>query len=592
MCALFDRAAALSVDARTAYLGGACPDDAGVRAEVEALLAFDRPGDQALDAGIRRAIGDAAVGLHLAAPHPSRIGPYRVISHIGDGGMGAVYLAEREGDFNPRVAVKVIRGLAGEDGLRRFRAERQILAALQHPGITRLLDGGATAGGLPYLVMEHVDGMPIDRYCESRGLTVAARVALLRRVCDAVSHAHRGLVVHRDLKPSNILVTADGSPKLLDFGIARLLDDERAEGGDARVQTAPSRRLLTPDYASPEQVRGDPITTSTDVYSLGVLLFELLTGTRPLTFASRGATEIARVVCGQTAPRPSAAAASNPRFARQIAGDLDTIVLAALEKDPARRYASVDHLSDDLRRFLERRPVLARPATWRYRARRLVRRHRAATAAAAMSVVIVAGFAIALAVAGRRAARERDAAERVTTMLVHLLSASPAPSSAPATITPRDLVDRGIDQVRRDLRDEPALQARLFEALGAIYAGLGLVDRAQAALQESVAAGQAAGAEDSQAGARTMWRLAEALRDRGRYAEAEPLARAAYAMSSRLVGTSNPQSAQMLNTLGMILHARGRQDEAAPMFLRATEIFATRSVPIIRSWRPDWRIRP
>ena len=567
VCALFDAASVLDRDARAAYLDAACPDDAGVRAEVEALLACDHPGDAALDTGIRRAIGDVAASL-TPAPHPARIGPYRVVSHIGDGGMGAVYLAERDGDFNPRVAVKVIRGFAGEDGVRRFRAERQMLASLQHPGIARLLDGGTTEGGLPYLVMEHVDGLPIDVYCERHGLSVAQRVVLFRLVCDAVSHAHRSLVVHRDIKPSNILVTADGAPKLLDFGIAKLLDDEGGTG----TPTAPSRRLLTPDYASPEQVSGDPITTSSDVYALGVLFFELLTGTRPLRFASRGAAEIARVVGSEAAPRPSVAAAT-PRIARELAGDLDTIVLAALEKDPARRYVSVDRLSDDLQRFLERRPILARPATWRYRARRFVRRHRAATAAAALFLVVVAAFAVALTVSGRRAARERDVAERVTTILIRLLSESPSPSSAAGTITARDLVDRGVAQVRRDLGDQPALQARLFETLGAIYAGLGLVDRAQAVLQESVAAGRAAGGADSQAGARTMWRLAEALRDRGRYAEAEPLARGAFEMSSRLFGTRNPQSAQTLNTLGMILHARGRQDEAAPMFLQATEIF-------------------
>ena len=537
---LFDTASALSPSDRPSFLDHACQGDTALRAEVESLLACDLPEDAALDAGVWRALGGVASEIRAAVSALDRVGPYRVLSRIGEGGMGTVYLAERDGD--PPVAVKVIRGIIGEDGLRRFRAERQMLASLQHPGIARLLDGGTTDGGLPYLVMEHVDGVAIDEYCAARELGAADRIRLVRRVCDAISHAHRSLVVHRDVKPSNILVTADGTPKLLDFGIAKLL---AGDGTDAEATTAPSGRLLTPDYASPEQLRGEPITTATDVYSLGVLLCELLTGERPAPLSA----------------------------ALPIAGDLATIVHTALEEDPVRRYASVDHLSADLQRFLERRPILARPSTWRYRAGRFVRRNRAATATAATFAIVVVGFAIALTASARRAARERDAAERVTSMLVRLLSESGGRSDGREAATARDLVDRGVEQVRRDLRDQPALQARLFETLGAMYAGLGLVDRAEAVLQESIAAGRAAGGADSQAGARTMWRLAEALRERGRLDEAEPLARAAFEMSVRLVGTRNPQSAQMLNTLGTILYARGRQAEAVPMFLEATAVF-------------------
>ncbi|TAK93742.1 serine/threonine protein kinase, partial [Patescibacteria group bacterium] len=319
-------------------------------------------------------------GLYFLRPvtdQPSlpleRIGPYRLVSEIGHGGMGTVYLAERDGDFHQRVAIKVVRGLLGADGLRRFRVERQILASLQHPGIAGLLDGGTTPEGMPYLVMEHIEGVRIDDYCDARHLTLAQRVTLFCRVCDAVSAAHRSLVVHRDLKPSNILITADGTPKLLDFGIAKLLTDDDA---DPLLVTSPSVRALTPEYASPEQIRGLPITTATDVYSLGVLLFELLTGERPHRLGTRTAAELERVICGQEARRPSAFV--EKRLARELEGDLDTIALAALRKESSRRYQSVEQLADDLRRYLDGRPVLARPSTWSYRARRFVQRHRAA----------------------------------------------------------------------------------------------------------------------------------------------------------------------------------------------------------------------
>jgi len=577
---LFETASGLPASARPLFLDSACGGDAALRTEVESLLACDLPDDPALDIGVRRALDGVAAEIRAAAPAPDRIGPYRVLSRIGEGGMGTVYLAERDGD--PPVAVKVIRGLIGEDGLRRFRAERQMLASLQHPGIARLLDGGTTGGGLPYLVMEHVDGVPIDEYCARQALGVTDRIHLFRRVCDAVSHAHRSLVVHRDIKPSNILVAADGSPKLLDFGVAKLLS---GDGTDADTPTAPSRRLLTPDYASPEQLHGSgPITTSADVYSLGVLLCELVTGTRPEALSTPGLKTPSTPdlkTPGMAAPKTRPArpiangrgASAGRVFRPGIAGDLGTIVRAALEEDPLRRYASVDHLSADLQRYLERRPILARPSTWTYRAVRFVRRNRTATAVAAMFAIVVVGFAIALTISARRAARERDAAERVTAVLVRLLSGPDGRVQERGAATARDLVDRGVEQVRRDLRDQPALQARLFETLGAMYAGLGLVDRAEAVLQESMQAGRAAGGADSQAGARTMWRLAEALRERGRYAEAEPLAQAAYDMSVRLVGARNPQSAQMINTLGMILYARGRQAEAVPMFQHATAIF-------------------
>ncbi len=287
---------------RAAWLDAQCEGDFELRLEVESLLQADAPSDAA--SSVVRAVTSAIAESAITAPviGTQTVGPYRILREIGQGGMATVYLAVREGgDFEQRVAIKVVRGLLGGDALRRFRAERQILASLEHPSIARLLDGGTTPDGIPYLVMEYVDGVPIDQYCRTHGLAIRERLQLFCRVCDAVSHAHRNLVVHRDLKPSNILIAEDGTPKLLDFGIARLIADD---GPSGMPLTMTGMRMLTPEYASPEQVRGEPITTAADVYSLGVLLFELLTGQRPLAFTTRQTGEIERVVC-TVEPRPA-----------------------------------------------------------------------------------------------------------------------------------------------------------------------------------------------------------------------------------------------------------------------------------------------
>ncbi len=498
-----------------------------------------------------------------------RIGPYRLISEIGHGGMGTVYLAERDGDFHQRVAIKVVRGLLGADGLRRFRAERQILASLQHPSIARLLDGGTTPEGLPYLVMEYIEGVRIDDYCEAHALALVQRVTLFCRVCDAVSAAHRSLVVHRDLKPSNILVTADGTPKLLDFGIAKLLTDD---GADSLLVTSASVRALTPEYASPEQIRGLPITTATDVYSLGVLLFELLTGERPHRLGSRTGAELERVICGQEVRRPSSFVDQKTRLARELEGDLDTIVLAALRKEPLHRYQTVEHLSDDLRRYLEGRPVLARPSTFGYRARRFVQRNRASVVTAAVFALLVTGFGVALGISAARVARERDTAERVTAFLVDLFNVPDPSASRGNSVTAREILDRGAERIGEELKGEPEVQARMLDTIGSVYVALGLPDRGQAVLDTALKLRQGAGDTDSLATARTMNRLADALRERGRYTDAEPLARAALEIRKRRAGPRDAEVAASLNNLALIRRGRGSITEPEPLFLESIAI--------------------
>jgi serine/threonine protein kinase len=382
---------------RDAFLDAACGGDPDLRAEVTSLLAsHDRAGGfieaapllGRLAAEISEEVEDEAVGR--------RIGPYRLLGVIGRGGMSTVYRAVRDDDdFQKQVAVKLVRGgLASDHLVRRFREERQILARLEHPNIATLHDGGTTAGGQPYFVMELIDGRPVDAYCEDRALSTRERLALFRTICSAVQYAHQHLVVHRDLKPANIVVTAEGVPKLLDFGIAKLLSENE---DPASAPTATVLPLLTPEYASPEQVQGRPVTTASDVYSLGVILYQLLAGRRPYELGGRSPEELLRAVSDTQPKRPSAVATGSYATSAELSGDLDTIVLKALRKEPARRYASAQELAEDIRRYLEDLPVLARGDSLRYRAGKLVRRHKAAVAAAALAMVgLVTGTVVAL----------------------------------------------------------------------------------------------------------------------------------------------------------------------------------------------------
>lgn len=338
-----------------------------------------------------------------------RIGPYRLTKRLGEGGMGVVYLGEREGEFRQRVAIKLVRyGAATQEVMARLRAERQTLAAIQHPNIVALIDGGATEEGLPYFAMEYVEGTPIDEYCAARGLDVEARLRIFLEVCAAVEHAHRNLVVHCDLKPGNILVTAEGTPKLLDFGIAKLL---RPEPGAAAGLTVAGKRPFTPRFASPEQVLGKPVTTSTDVYALGMTLFHVLTGRSPYRFQTHSDAELISAVCLQEPQRPSASV-EDVTAARSLEGDLDAILLKALRKEPENRYSSVEALADDIRRRLEGQPVTAHQGTWRYRAGKLIRRNRALTAAAAVTLIAVAGGVAGVAWQAHVALNARARAER------------------------------------------------------------------------------------------------------------------------------------------------------------------------------------
>jgi tetratricopeptide (TPR) repeat protein len=400
---LFLAAVDLPPEEQARYLAEACAADTQLYEEVESLLAADARNGEDIAAAIQ---GEAHAFFSPQGQPGMRIGAYRILSEIGRGGMGTVYLAVRDDDqFSKQVAIKLIRpGMDTEDLLTRFRHERQILANLDHPYISGLLDGGTAPDGRPFLVMEFVQGDPLDIHCETHSLDLRTRCQLFLKVCEAVSYAHRNLVVHRDLKPGNILVGADGNPKLLDFGVAKLLDPGPEQD---RTMTMATIRVVTPDYGSPEQILGERITTAADVYSLGAILYELLCGLRPHRFTGVGIREVERVICELEPVRASEAAT---RWKGQIRGDLDAIIAKAMRKEPALRYASVEQFAADLQRYLDGYPVAARQGDVAYRTRKFLRRNRTAIAAGVLFAAVLIGGTAAATIQARRAEVERQRA--------------------------------------------------------------------------------------------------------------------------------------------------------------------------------------
>ena len=528
------------------------------------------------------------------------IGAYRLSSLIGQGGMGSVWLAERnDGRFEGRVAVKLLNvALIGRAGEERFRREGTILARLTHLHIARLIDAGITPTGQPYLILEHVAGVSIDRYCHNHALTIEARVRLFLDVLDAVIHAHANLIVHRDLKPANVLVADDGQVKLLDFGIAKLLREDRAwnEPGQAGALTQETGTALTPQYAAPEQVSGGSITTATDVYALGILLYELLTGQHPAGAALQSPAtllhaivdveprRISDVVAGHgalpdaTAGHAVRCGTTVSRLRRILRGDLDTIVAKALKKNAGERYESATALADDLRRYLRREPIMARPETVGYHAAKFIRRHvRGVTAAALVTLALGASTAFyttRLAQERDRAEHEADKATRVSELMVGLLSgADPISNRAtPNGPSVRALLDAGAEQAQRDLVDQPEVQAEILTALGRIYRRLGVYDRAQTLLEQALVAGQKVyGLEDVRL-AQTLNDLGVLLTDKGDYTGAARHLEQSLAMRRKLLGTDNADVAVTLVELGRVYQDLGYSDRADPLLRESLDV--------------------
>lgn len=552
---------------REALLRERCGGDGDLEDEVRSFLrAHEEAGSF-----IENPAGAAAD----AAPVPE-IDRYHVLGELDRGGMGEVYLGVRDdGAYRQAVAIKVLRHGLGSAGLvARFRAERQILARLGHPNIARLLDGGTTRDGRPFLVMEQVVGVPIDVFCDREGLDTEARIRIFQKVCAAVQFAHRHLVVHRDLKPENVLVTPDGEPKLLDFGIAKLLDPGGLD------HTAPYTRTggfapMTPAYASPEQARGEAVTTSSDVYSLGVVLYELLTGHRPydtdaehplqaLEKVARAEPERPSRIVSRTADRggTSGRSVDTAALRRRLRGDLDTILLKALRKEPDRRYASAQALSDDLDRHLRGLPVEARPDTFRYRAAKFTRRHAVAVAASAALLVVLVAALVVLLVQRRTILDERDEARRVSTFLTELFAVSDPTRARGETVTAREILDRGARSIPEGLDRSPGTQGALMLTMGRSYKNLGLLREADELLAQAERRLEAAHGDRGTEVAAVHHERADVALASGRYAEAVALFEEALALRREALGDDDPAVAETRFRLGRALTESGDWDRA------------------------------
>ena len=497
---LFERAVELPEAERDDFLSRQCGSDAALLARLQALLNADRQTRSALDQPLVSAdLWDELRGPdsegHFGGPvvelRPGAVlGSYRIGKRIGRGGMGSVFSADHvDESLSRRAVVKVVRSdVDSHEIRRRLMAERSILAGLDHGNIARLYDSGTAEGGAPYFVQEFVAGEPLDDFCEDRQLGLPERLALFAKVCDAVEYAHRNLVVHRDLKPKNILVTEDGEPKLLDFGIAKLLDPPLLSGGNETDATATWHRFLTPSYASPEQIQGRRTTTVSDVYSLGVILYELLTGKLPRRFEGRSLQEAGRLFVEEEPPLPSSVSGKS-----ELEGDLDAIVLRALRTEPAQRYESVREMTRDLERYQQGRPVNARDGTWRYVAGKFARRHRRALAAVATLMLVLISFSVGLGILAHRVALERDVAElerEHKTQVLELVQevfrlGSPYKTRGQA-LTVREALERSIPILDDRLQDQPDVQAHFHLVVGSILADLGLPRSAAEPLEQAI----------------------------------------------------------------------------------------------------------
>jgi eukaryotic-like serine/threonine-protein kinase len=581
---LFSRAVEMKSSERDAFIAKETAGDEELRTELLELLACDNSSGST--GPLTHALGaafDTTTRDRRKALIGRTVGNYKLVSVLGHGGTGTVYLGERaDRQYSAQVAVKIVDSATtqGELGLR-FRAERQILASLNHANIARLLDAGETEDGQPYLVMEYVHGEPLDRYCDRQQLDVRERLQLFLEICGAVQYAHQNLIVHRDLKPANILVTSEGAPKLLDFGIAKLLDT--GEAAAAMALTRMNDRLLTPEYASPEQILGRPVTTASDVYALGVVLYELLTGLRPYTVpASASQLELERSICITDPQRPSAAirrirengpiegqseilavamarGLTPEKLQRRLVGDIDAIVMRALRKEPQHRYNSIEQLASDVRRFLSREPVHARQGNWLYYSQRFIRRHAFGVSAAGAFVMFIVAFAIAMSVQTQRVATERDRAEQegeraeiVSQFMLDVFAAADPFTKPGQEVTARQLLDDAGRRIQGDLSQQPDVRARLLEAIGRAYRRQGQYDRSISFLEEALHLRTQMPGESSAKTASVLTELAISLRQTGDLDGADRALKRALQLSRENRDEHSIAYATLLTNLGRV----------------------------------------
>lgn len=571
--AIFDEVVEAPAGVRGELLARLCAEDAELLSEIEKLLAADAQATR-FDRGADSARGKTASDWVEAEEDGAvaRIGPWKLSRELGRGGMGVVWLAERaDGQFEQRAALKLIkRGMDTDAVEARFLRERRILARLEHPHIAHLLDGGIAEDGRPYFAMEYVAGRPLPDYCAAVGASPETRIDLFLQICAAVQFAHGQLVVHRDIKPSNILVTAGGEAKLLDFGIAKVLDDSDA-GSTATVDGM--HRPFTPAYAAPEQLRGEPVSTATDIYALGVVLYELLTGQRPMALSNTASAE--QILRAQDTTNPAAPSravdADSPVPARLLRGDLDTIVLKALQREPQRRYASVEALAADLRRYLAGRPISARRDRAGYRLRKFVGRHRLGVGATVLGVcALFAALGLALWQA-REKTREAANSQQVTRFLTGLFEGADPAQARGKALSAQDLLDQGAQRLRADSHIEPGVRARLLQTVATTYTSLGLYDRALPLAQRALALRRTNPAQVDADVAESLDSLGRIYRLKADYAQAEPLLRSALAMRRAVLHEDDPAIIESLDDLAALDRAKGNFKDADELLAEAVK---------------------
>jgi serine/threonine-protein kinase len=578
---LFHAAVDLSAEDRRAYLNAECAGDSELMAKVIAMLEEDARGASVLD----RDVAQVAHEMLASGAHPSlplkEFGPYRIQRVLGEGGMGIVYLAERE-DLKTLVAIKILRDAWLSPARReRFASEQRTLAQLNHPSIARLYDADTLQDGTPWFVMEYVEGLSLTAYCREHDCSIRERLELFRQVCEAVQFAHRHAVIHRDLKPSNILVRSDGAIRLLDFGIAKQLEalDLSAD------QTQTELRLMTPAYAAPEQVRGERVGIYTDVYALGVVLYELLAGKVPFNLSNRTPGEAETIIVQQEPEKPSAAAKTNmspqvsgkrSRFASQAQwADLDVLCLTTMHKDIQRRYRSVEGLIRDVDHYLKGEPLEALPDNLRYRFGKFIRRNRRAVGTAAMVSLFIVGlvifYTLRLATAWNAAQAEAARTHRIQQFMLNLFEGGDKEAGPPDSLRVVTMVDRGVQEARA-LDREPRVQAELFQTLGNIYEKLGKFDEAESLLQSALKQRQTLFGQDNSEVASSLVALGLLRTSQARYDEAEQMVRQALEMSRRHLPANHPAIARAVSALGRIFEDRGMYEKAIPLLEEAVQL--------------------
>ena len=583
---IVENALEVEAEGRAAFVVDLCGGDTELRAEVESLLRFQKKARDFIEAPAYEQNADLLASGGGELEKGQFLGDYKILSLLAEGGMGEVYLAE-DTKLQRTVAIKLVKqGLGTASIVRHFRNEEKILAGLNHPNIARLYGAGVTQNGLPYFVMEYVEGPRLDDYCWEKRLSIPEGLALFRKVCSAVTYAHQRLVIHRDIKPANIRVTGEGEPKLLDFGIAKILDPAISPIVE---QTMTFLGVMTPEYASPEQVRGENMTTASDVYSLGVVLYELLTGQRPYRITNRRPDQIARAITEQEPARPSTAitrrdrqnSKAEIRNSKFLRGDLDNIILKAMRKEPARRYASVGQFSEDITRHLSNLPVIARPDTRGYRTAKLIQRHKAAVVAIALVFVsLTGGIATALWQAHiakqqrDRARLEQAKADRIKSFMTDMLTySSPEYTSSNPTKNQdakvSEVVDQAAKRAEAELAEQPEVLAEVQSTIGGVYAAQGRYEQAEAILRAAREKTIRLYGANSHQTAEVSGTLANVLLGKGNYVEADALFRQDIEIERRLAakGHGNDKDlARVLAAYGGMLDQR--QDRAAEAYLR------------------------